>query len=352
VISNVPVGTHTWSIAASWQPGGVLTPSTSWPTASATVTAAPVGTHYRLVALGFKAEAQSRDIDDAHDGRGDEVYFAAIVNRTTFTGFQLPVTLGANLAMVMSRPHGDESVAVHYGRIKAGTASTDGGIRSGDLVPANLDLAAATGAPATTTFPIVVWDGVLDDQGVVVIHPALFEDDENPIVMATWANAIVTAAPSGYVVEPPTYDGYISSGYVSHATADLIYKKSDPSKLPSSIASIFDPTISGFTLGLGNDLFVCTTIAFNLTRRPCEAHGVDRPIGLKDVGNPAAWRERIIVLTRAAIEKALADRTTYPSWGPGTFMVPLQDCVDDQCRTDRTEAIANYTLYLRIERMP
>jgi hypothetical protein len=346
--SGVPAGTHTWTIASAWQPGGILTPSGSWPKATATVTVAATSARYRLVALGFKAEAQSRDIDDAHDGHGDEVYFAAIVNRTKFTGIPLPVTLGANLSMVLSRSHGDEAVAVPYGRIKAGTASATGGIKSGDLVPASLDLAAPTGTVQSIQFPLLIWEGDLDDEAVVVVHPILFEDDVNPIVQAIWAKAIFQAAPSGYVDEPPEETNGISTGFISHSTADRIYRLRDITRAFRPIEAIFNPEDTG----LGNGLFDCTTIAVNLIRRPCEAHGVDRPIGLNGPGTPAPWRERIVVLTKSAIEKALTDRTTNPEWTPGTFMVPLKDCADYSCATDKTEAIANYLLYLRVERIP
>jgi hypothetical protein len=347
-LSGVPAGTHTWTIASAWQPGGVLTPSGSWPKATATMAAGGTAIRYRLVALGFKAEAQSRDIDDAHDGHGDEVYFAAIVNRTKFTGIPLPVTQGASLSMVMSRSHGDEAVSVPYGRIKAGTASATGGIQSGDLVPASLDLAAPTGALQPIQFPLLIWEGELDDQAVVVVHPALFEDDVNPVVQALWAKALFQAAPSGYVDEPPEELNGISTGVISHTTADRIYGLSDITRAFRPLEAIFKPDSRDF----GNGLFDCTTIAVNLIRRPCEAHGVDRPIGLYGPGTPAPWRERIVVLTKKAIEKALTDRTTNPGWVPGTFMVPLKDCADYGCATGNTEAIANYTLYLRIERLP
>jgi hypothetical protein len=81
-LQGIPAGLQTWTLTVAWP--AVITPSTSWPKASVTVpaVAADPVPRYRLVALGFRALQQSKDIDDARDGHGDEVYFSAIVNRT------------------------------------------------------------------------------------------------------------------------------------------------------------------------------------------------------------------------------------------------------------------------------
>jgi hypothetical protein len=196
-LTGIPAGAHTWTVASSYLPGGILTPSAGWPKATATVTADP-GPRYRLVALGFRAEQTTRDINDARDGHGDEVYLSAIVNQTRLSGVPLPVTSGASISIAMMRSHGDEAVSVPYGRIRAGTASTTGGIADGDLVPASLDLTAVTGPIQPNTFPLLLWEGVLKDGDAVVVHPALWEDDVNPEVHAIWLKRIADHATQGY----------------------------------------------------------------------------------------------------------------------------------------------------------
>ena len=349
-LKGIPAGTHTWSLAASYEPGGVLTRAGDWPEATATLGADPAP-RYRLVALGFKAIQQSKDIDDARDGHGDEVYFSAMVNRTQLTGLPLPVTKGANITMVMTRPHGDEAVSVPYGRIKAGTASATGGIRSGDAVPANLDPAAPTGSLQTLTFPIVVWEGELGANDVVIVHPMLWEDDVNPVVQALWSKRMVDAATSGYVNQPPNDMGNLETGAITDYTAKRIYELNARSLSFSDILSIsngLEPTGQP-----GNGMFSCTVIAVNAWRRPCEAHGVDRPIGLEAYNtNPAvAWNDLLIFLSRASVEDALSggQYVPYMQWPRGTFSIKLRDQVSSNPL--EIEAIASYDLFFRIERV-
>ena len=346
-LSGIAAGTHTWTIATNWEPGGILTPNSSWPKTTATVTSASAGTHYRLVALGIKALAQSRDIDDARDGHGDEVYFSAVTNRTVLTGLPLPVTKAPNLSMVMSRTYGDQAVSVPYGREVTGTASPTGGIKSGDIVPPTLDLSAPTPPLKTNLFPLVVWDGILDDEGTVVVHPALFEDDINPIVHAMWAKLIFDEAQGGYQTPPP--DVYAPT----LRTADVIYRLSN-SRSSASIQSIYFTDDPNSYAGVGINLFQCANRAVVISRRPCEAHGVDRPIGLRGAVYIADWAEHISVLSRRGIESALADRSTYPGWSPGTFVMKLYDQVPDLTKpgAERTEAVAAYEVYFRVERIP
>lgn len=357
-LNDVPAGSQTWTLTVNWDPGGVLTPSTSWTKASATV--APVvadpGPRYRLVAIGFKAIQQSKDIDDAHDGHGDEIYFSAVVNRTRLTGDSLPVTRGANLTMPMTRSHGDEAVSVPYGRIKAGSASATGGIRTGDVVPFAFDPAAPTAPLQTITFPLLLWQGTLQDSDAVVIHPMLWEDDVNPIVQATWMRIVLDAAMSGYITEPMLYDGYISSGTVLHTTAKQIrHLDSLGRRASASITSISNGLRLGrFDNPVGNRLFQCNIVLGNPVRRPCEAHGVDRPIGLEiddSGGFYQDWFDRIILLTPATIKAALEGPVppAYAAWPQGTFSLKLMDNIGK--RTD-VEPIANYELFFRIEKVP
>ena len=331
-LNGVPAGTHTWTIASSYDPGGVLTVSTAWPKATATVTGADPAPRYRLSVLGFKVDRQSKEINDARDGNSDEVYFAAVVNRTTLTKIPLPVVNAPNASVVMSRSHGDEAVSVPYGRIRAGTASATGGIRTGDVIPAGLDPNAPTGAPRNGTFPMVLWEGSLGDDDVVVVHPTLWEDDVNPIVQAIWLKAVMDEAAVGYRNAQST----TSTIYSMAVTSPRVYR---------------DPYPTG-ALG-GDELFQCTSIAVNLVRRPCEAHGVDRPIGLAFEGNPMSWTEAILTLTKVGVERAVAQSwpdasSNGPFATPGTFVLQLLDRGDPAI----SENIARYYLYFRVERLP
>jgi len=333
-LTGVPAGVQTWNLTVNWNPGGVITPSTSWAKASATVAADPLP-RYRLVALGFKAVQQSKDIDDANDGHGDEVYFAAVVNRTQLTGDTLPATKAANLSIAMTRSHGDEAVRVPYGRIKAGTASPTGGIKTGDVIPASLDLAAPTGALQTLTFPLLLWEGSLKDSDAVVVHPTLWEDDVNPVVQAMWAKAIFEAAASGYRKEPP--DPYY--GADNNGTGVEIQRL-------AGTKAVYAPTDTVRLHERGSFILECSTLSANLIRRPCEAHGVDRPLGLV-FDSPSQWLDHLVVLTSAAVGQAVASDPRNPGWRSGTFGLKLYDKTPPG-----NDAVALYELYLRLERVP
>lgn len=298
-------------------------------------TATPMDpTRYRLVALGFRVEQQSKDINDARDGIGDEIYFSAIVNQTTLTGIPLPVTGAASAVMLKTQSVGDQAVSVPYGRLRGGTASPTGGFKSGDVEPPTLNLRGPTGTPQRDRFPMLLWEGTLDDKTAIVVHPTLWEDDVDPVVHALWAKMVLDHAAQGYSFSTLT-SRTISTLSGSSGLQD-IYRLPNPQG----------------NLG-GTHLLDCTTILINLARRPCEAHGVDRPIGLWGGHHPGEWWEAVIVLTKVGIQSALYGPVKafepYLSMSTGTFVIPL---LDDAGAPGTTEAIARYHLYFRLERVP
>jgi hypothetical protein len=344
-LTGLPVGSHTWTIASIYETG-VLTAAAAWPTATIAVAAPDPAPRYRLVALGFRADQQSTDTDNARDGAGDEIYLSAIINQANLTGLPLPVVKNANLSMVVTRSHGSEAVSVPYGRIRSGTASAMGGIRTGDMVPATLDPAGPTPPLLANQFPILLWEGSLEGDAVTVVHLALWEDDVNPLVQAHWASLIFSEAgnlyqpqtdaryETAYVVDDRTYQSsaeiFERSNGIGNFSTPFVYKESAPTRYQN-----------------GSVLFQCTTILGILVRRPCEAHGVDRPIGLEGGSHPGYWFDRLLVLTKAGVEDALAVRGSTYAVVPGTFVMQLDDDVGTP-----TEATAKYRLYLRLERVP
>jgi len=265
----------------------------------------------------------------------------------------LNVVLPPNISIVLSRSHGDEAVSVPYGRIKAGTASATGGIKSGDVVPSTLDLAGATGTLQRNQFPILIWEGVLDDKTAVVVHPTLWEDDLNPVVQALWVSNVVEEAQRGYSLGFASFYGPAPESLTRTRIFEISHGKGW-----GPFGAIYASESRAYNV-LGARLFDCTRIAVNLVRRPCEAHGVDRPIGLQDPVAVGYWQEHVVLLTKSGVENML---TSVPSWyntrmepvftpgqwAPGTFVLKLDDDGDPA----NNEAIANYELYLRVERAP
>jgi hypothetical protein len=247
----------------------------------------------------------------------------------------------------MTRSHGDEAVSVPYGRIKAGTASPTGGIKSGDVVPASLDLTAPTGALQTLTFPVLIWEGTLADSDAVIVHPTLWEDDVNPVAHAIWTKAMIDAAATGYAAT-----GYKSQDLTGHRIYRLQNSPSScrVARSPAE-CSWDDPTVFIYDNTEGSSILECTTSTVDLVRRPCEAHGVDRPFGLhtynlESLPAPAGvLLDRFVLLTRATVARAIQSSASKPEWR-GTFVIPLNDGPYNE------ETVGNYELYLRVERVP
>ena len=344
-LTGVPAGPQTWNLTVSWDPGGILTPNTSWAKASATVAANPLP-RYRLVALGFKAIQQSKDLDDARDGHGDEVYLTALVNRTQLTGDTLRVTGPSNVTIAMTRAHGDESVAVPYGRVKAGTATNSGGIRSGDVVPDFLDLTKPTGPLQQITFPLLLWQGQFSTPNdVVIAHVALWEGDDNPIAEAQWLAMMTQLTRSGYAVGPGWQTG--PNAYGAGRTRKYIYQYTHPPY------DHWDQQPPG---QWGDLLNTCGPALNELSPFGlCQIDGVDRPLGATLNGSdPSRWYDHFIVLTSSIAEEVLTAPQKASAYQlprlvatPGTFRIELHDADNTG-----TGVAARYELYLRLERVP
>jgi hypothetical protein len=331
VVNGLAAGTYTWTIATSYQPGGILTPSSAWPTATATVSATPGPTgHYRLIALGFKATDPSNDDILAGDGKGDEVYFQAMIHTTTRPPGG-PGTSPAVAKFVRTFTYGDVGTGSKFpGRVQTGSASPTGGIAKGDLVPTAVDFTAAPGTLFTNRFPLVVWEGVLDDDAVVVVHPTLWEEDTNPVVSANWVTRMIQEAQSGY------YDASRTDNDTAGEIAKLIAE-----------SRIYDHSVRG------SKLFACQNSLITVAYFVCRAHGTDRPLGLHTTylytDEEAGFWDEILVLTRGGVEAELASNNGHVSRD-----VRLGVVVNTVgfYETGAGEARADYTFYYRLERLP
>jgi hypothetical protein len=338
VVTGVSGGTHTWTIAHSWQPWGVLSPAAAWPTASATIagpSAQPNAAdpqRYRLIALGFEVKQTGIDDVTEADGKGDEVYLAWVTHETTLpqNGVVAAGTVGQ---AIRTYTHGDAGTAGKFpGRVQAGSAGPTGGLRPGDRVPASLNPTGPTGTLQSGSFPTVLWEGTLDAQSLVLIHPTLWEDDRDPTVFAVWLNSITQYAQAAY-----------NSPNRKNTTLQVIGKR-----LADGI--LYSPTDKG------DELVVCQNDIITMASFGCRVHGHDRPIGLRawyhaDFGHEgAAWDDLPLVLTKASAD-FLADYSSPSSrtfgWymSPGTLEVLFHDFSSNQHN-------GSYVLYFRVERVP
>jgi hypothetical protein len=295
-------GANQWQVSASYpDPGGGIMPARP-------ATFSYDYYKYRLVALGVKALKQSIDNLIDADGVADEVYLAAVVNTTTKT-FST-----SSIATTRTATYGDIGTSNAFpGRVQGGSAAATGGIRTGDVVPVSLDLSAATVNPNTAGFPFLLWEGQLDPNAMVVVHPTLWEDDGDAGPYGVWIKAAkdLVAGNYGYSLQP--------------------------------ISTLRDQDAVG--PGVGGSVFWCwDPLSGNPGATGCINAGRDRPIGLYNVGATNHLSDRFLVLTQAAVEKALAAPPVRAGAAPGVVILQLFE--------KGNNATAMYELYLRIERAP
>jgi hypothetical protein len=313
-VTNIAPGTYTWTVAAVYNPGGVLTTADKWSKATATVVNRSA--RYRILINGFRVNSES---NAGPFFEHNAVYAAAeveVLNRqSTFSVMQNP-------AIVRSLVHGDNSKDAS--RVRAGSASTSGGFVAGDLYPTGQNPAAVTSAPSTTTFPLQLWEGPLTD-GVeaVVVRPTLWVWNSRPNTFNYWERTSKSEF------------GIAAAGNVRALEMDQVRDRASRSDMsPFRLAS--------------PRMFTCmsdTIVILDFAQ--CIPNHDDRPIGLSpDPGGSGynVWLDLAVVITREAIENALASATQVGGVPNGVIAINLRD--------NGSNWGANYDLYLRVQRVP
>ncbi len=296
-LTGVPPGTHTWTVATVYAPGGIMTTADKWSKVTFTVKA--MSGRYRIVLNGFKVNQETYDDQLNFDGQHDEVYASVAVAVTEEYGAR-KVLMPTQI--VKSAVHGD--LGKGGIQVRAGSILPTGGIATGDIVPNMTNPALPAGPASANTFPLVLWEGPLaDDKEMVAIMPVLWEWDGNSELYDEWARTA--------------------------------------SRLQTRAAG---PSMRLFTFGnAGEPRVKCSALAANVnTCRP----GVDRPIGLGNCYSldVDTWCDISITFTRKSIEQALSSPYQAGGIPPGVIHVQLKE--------SRWDTRANYDVYFRVERVP
>lgn len=161
---------------------------------------------YRVTINGFKCENQTDDDLLQRDGWFDEIYFSWSVAHKSDTG---SLSNGAYSDVYGQLPPGN----VFPRRRRAGTGTSEGGVKTGDMVPFRQgkmvteidvygikipirEILPAWSSEPKDEFPIVVWQGELKEGESVTILPLLWEWDGGGIDPRTplrLASEILTA---------------------------------------------------------------------------------------------------------------------------------------------------------------
>jgi hypothetical protein len=137
---------------------------------------------YRITLNGFTVVQETLDNPLEIDGKRDEVYF-----RTTAQEYDSAGNAIGAVREVKTRTFGDVNTAEWSNpasatyRIQAGSASSKGGLMTGNSYPAGATPWVNGGAPSDNALPLVVWEGWLHEDGnAVAVVPAVWEDDAKP----------------------------------------------------------------------------------------------------------------------------------------------------------------------------
>jgi len=308
--------TYTWQVGSLYQPGNISTPASEFPSASAAVL--PFTGKYRITLLGFTANNPTVDDLLDSDGKADEIMPMVYVRLMDETSGN-PEGAGT---VARGYIHGDNQGKFRL-RVRAGSASSTGGIQKGDLFPAGLMSGSGIASPTTNTFPLKVWEGDLTrDRQALVLYPSLWETDDAP---SRW------------------FDGYLSN-LPPRTLSALDINTPTGSKVRAALAA---PGISELR---GDNWFKMDSWGPNPTG--------DRPIGIESVpggdgNNAGGFFDRVIVLNQRKIEEALAAPAKYPGMPAGTIGLSFTE--GGVLRVTGTpdpmswNFPASYVLYLRVE---
>jgi hypothetical protein len=318
-VTGAPSGPQVWNVASYYDPdppsasgsvgpNAMSTPAAQFPIVRLTVTAPVVrapppppgkaAAVYQVVATGFRVNHETLDDLLSRDGKGDEVYAAFMISQfNRKTGGQV-----GNVLAAATLVHGDVNNQV--GRIQAGTASSAGGLKSGDTFPVG-DPSLRYGRPVSgETFPFLVWRGPLvATQDAVIILSTMWEDDGIPDVLLgdpfiRWQQDEVSAMPRTW--------------------SDVAVQQA----LTATRLALVTPTSGG------------ASMVFALRN--------DRPIGLQRSVPLMTLPRWAIVLTREMLESAFAS-----AGGASTVKmeIPFVDAPGPDLQ-------GSYVLYIEVERLP
>ena len=307
-LTGIAAGTHTWTVATNYNPGGVLTTADKWSRVTATITNRTA--RYRISLNGFRVnhETNAGPFGREHNA----VYAAAAVEvliRSTQAVLQ-PHTV------VRSLVHGDSTRA--GGRVAAGSASSTGGLLAGDTVPMGENPAATTRAPSTTTFPLLLWEGPLTDGvEVVSVRPTLWVWNGGTRVYDSWLAGL--SNPQRYVGD-------------------------------ETQAKIRNGDMSPSFGGGGFDIWCSESSIYDSAHVANCFPSDDRPIGLHECNAfLGCWSGVTLFIARDGVERALSSPYQAGGIAPGVIQIHLADR-NPSFGTNRFSG--NYDLYLRVERLP
>ena len=262
---------------------------------------------YRVTLTGFTVFRQTQDNALQIDGKGDEVFISTDVK--ILDGASNRIIQGFD-PKVPSYVFGDVNGRTHDRNlfVQAGSLSDRGGLANGDEYPRR-DPYVSTPVPGPRRLPLVLWEGELvEGQNAVVVTPTVWEWDGSN-------NA----------------DAFNSWLRWARETADKLQNSKE-----------FNQLIGG----QGTTVLALTKLGAEIALSFSGVMGVDadRPIGVTRNGDKVEFLPQHLALNYGAVEQFLSGDHRVASLPTGVYPVQYVDSGD--------WGGGNYTLYLKIERVP
>lgn len=145
----------------------------------------------RVTINGFSVERETEDDKRQTDGKGDEVYIEARVGLRGTDNRELPLPKEV-VVVRKSKLMGDTNRAP--GRIRAGSRSSEGGLKTGDRFP-DAEPWKRKRAPQGDELPMAIFEGKLrQGEDAVVIIPSIIEWDNAPDYLLGFADGVAKVA--------------------------------------------------------------------------------------------------------------------------------------------------------------
>jgi hypothetical protein len=316
---------------------------------------------YQVAILGFKVNNETFDNPVETDGKRDEVYVTADVQ--AFDSLDAPVGTPRS---VRTFTYGDvnspawQNSQNEYYRIKAGTASPLGGLKTGDGYPNGVDpWRRTTPNVYDRLLPLLVWQGeLIEDVNSVAIAPAIMESDDKPGTPVL--SQFVASFGVGLAPRLPTVQEVMVAGrkllvpVAKRAPTPAVARPNEFTTALAGVAQALSQTVTPNAMtALGKIQLVRTAMqnadaaytAYVQTligSALIAANTKDRPVGAS-VGPDGATRFSpwLLNLTYATAEEIIAGRGSY-ALQPGIIAVPYKDAF--------AGGIGHYTLYIEVKR--
>lgn len=249
---------------------------------------------YEITLEGFTVQNQTWDTLWQTDGKADEVYI--------YTDARLYDQAG-NLLLRSERQ--TDTIGDTNGfpfRVRAGSASALGGLRTGDHFPYAPPW-QRQGVLQNTRPPMLLWAGELTDQRAVTITPTIWEWDGGTDLFNEWGRALVDNGPA-----------------IAAAVINII-NATQGAIIPTDVIK------TNLEMGLPPLYKLLNNIL---------GQAGDRPIGMVEEGGNAVFKSKSLAMNNRLAEVAVTNDFGY---GPGIVGIQYQDSA---------RLAGNYMLYLKV----